>query len=750
MKKLLLLFILSVLLCCGLKAQSTIETTDSGAIIIKMDMAKTKPVKKLLKDKDFVNIKQLKINGPITEKDIQFIYSTLVDLETLDLSEASLPYNYEYPAKSGKIYDFETFLLPKSSKITKLGVPVKCKTLQNETSNNLKVLLGYYLSTIRGTNVDVDIFYTSVDYNYIYKLLAEMNFTPNIITNTGVPLNELFINEKNIGNCSLKPKIIINASQNSGLKYNNGKFSWDKDTREYDYSEQYRYRTGKKTNYPTTFALITYSEQNLYYSDAHVHYITDMGIEPVFLILYGKDYISLVNYDGIASNNKSVEVKLSDYEKYVKKIDEIEPYAFYGHPEITSIDLKVNGLTYLGAYAFAGTQFTSITIPESITQISPYAFDGSSIKEVIIESIYPPVIDDKYEDISKHHKEKNILNELAFIIPENSKEKFNIGRWKSLHVREAGVKTDYELIVEMPGTLNQFINDNNAQDITNLVIKGFLDDRDFEAIRKCKNLQKLDLSHCFTLISEQTQKADKEKADAEIALVAFILNASHDEAKHRYEVGTATLGDVVSTYAMKEDINKFVEAYDKKEFVADKNCKMPYDALSGLTVLKEFIYPLQLQSACVSMPESIENVVFPPLATEIGGIRNCKNLKNIIVPPSVSSIRKYTFANCIFDKLDFSETLITEFPEGCFDKSEIKVFLAPKRLKSICCGNFKVSKAYFYTQEQPNCLNEWKIRGILIDNHFEILEIHIPRGAKAGWNNMVGSKTTYLIDDILD
>lgn len=757
MKKLSLLIILSALLCCGLKAQSTIETTDSGAIIVNIDIKKPKSVQKLLKEKDLSNVTKIKINGPVTEKDIQYIFASLTNLEALDMSDASLPLTYEYPKKSGNIYNYETFVLPSSSKITKLGIPESCIVLNNSATNDFDILIGKSLKKISGNMVNVSTFINNVtdDQNYrdneFYGNIHSINFTANTITNTTIDLSKLYIKHDHIDEIPLKTMFIINKDTKS--KFENGSFSTIIDSYNYGPGAQcYRYRENKNTNYATAFALITYSIDNLSYYAGHQgrRYLIDDGIEPVFLILYGKDYISLVNYDGIASNNKSVEVKLSDYEKYVKKIDEIEPYAFYGHPEITSIDLKVNGLTYLGAYAFAGTQFTSITIPESITQISPYAFDGSSIKEVIIESIYPPVIDDKYEDISKHHKEKNILNELAFIIPENSKEKFNIGRWKSLHVREAGVKTDYELIVEMPGTLNQFINDNNAQDITNLVIKGFLDDRDFEAIRKCKNLQKLDLSHCFTLISEQTQKADKEKADAEIALVAFILNASHDEAKHRYEVGTATLGDVVSTYAMKEDINKFVEAYDKKEFVADKNCKMPYDALSGLTVLKEFIYPLQLQSACVSMPESIENVVFPPLATEIGGIRNCKNLKNIIVPPSVSSIRKYTFANCIFDKLDLSETLITEFPEGCFDKSEIKVFLAPKRLKSICCGNFKVSIAYFYTQEQPNCLDKWQIRGILIDNHFEILEIHIPRGAKAGWNNMVGSKTTYLIDDILE
>lgn len=755
MKKLSLLIILSALLCCGLKAQSTIETTDSGAIIIKMDMAKTKPVKKLLKDKDLINIKQLKINGPVTDKDIQFIFASLTNLEALDMSEASLPLIYD--KKTGHIYHNDTFVLPNSSKITRLGLPASCIVLNNCATNDFDILIGKSLKKISGNMVNVSTFINNVtdDQNYrdneFYGNIHSINFTANTITNTTIDLSKLYIKHDHIDEIPLKTMFIINKDTKS--KFENGSFSTIIDSYNYGPGAQcYRYRENKNTNYATTFALITYSIDNLSYYAGHQgrRYLIDDGIEPVFLILYGKDYISLVNYDGMASNNKSVEVKLSDYEKYVEKIDEIEPYAFYGHPEITSINLKVNGLTYLGAYAFAGTNFESITIPENITQISPYAFDGSSIKEVIIESIYPPVIEEKYKEISKYHKEKNIINELAFIIPQNSKEKYNIGAWKNLHIREVGAKTDYELLVEMPGTLNQFINNDNAQDITSLVIKGVLDDSDFEAIRKCKNLQKLDLSHCFTIISEETQKKEKAQEEAELALAALILNAAADEAERRYEAGTATVGDVISTNVMKEKINSLIEQYDKNEFVADKNCKMPSDALSGLTVLKEFMYPLQMQSACVSMPISIEKVILPPYATKIGGFGGCKNIKRLNVPSTVSSISDYAFHDCVFNELDLSNTQITIFPEGSFHKIEIGILKAPKGLTNVCtfncgrwsCESIKVNKMYFYTQEPPRCL-KGNISGLSYSGNYEV---HILRGTKAGWSDFGG----IIIDDILE
>lgn len=748
MKKVILL-ILSAFFFCGLSAQTTVEKKESGAIIINIDPQKPKAIKSLIDKKEWVNLKQLRVRGPLKDKDIQFIYTYLTNLEALDLSGAIIYQSYEYPPKSGKIYNEKTFVIPQNSKITKLGVPLSCEELENNASNNFDILIGRHLKIITGKPVDVGTFVVSYseedDRHYygdkeLYETTTQMNFSPQIITNTSVPLDKMFLKQEHINEISLNNKAIINRDYYNSKPTDDGGLSWKVDAEDYTFKGQYRYRVGKKIKHATTFALITYSENNLwFYGGFKNGYITEMGIEPVFLVLYGKKYISLVNHYGITP-----EVKLSDYEKYVDRIDEIEPYAFMGHSEIKSIDLNVKGLTYLGAYVFAGTNITSVTIPESITQISPHAFDDTSIKEVIIESQYPPVIEDKYVEYNPYNynePRRNIansknINDIQFIIPQNSKEKYSIGYWKQLHIREAGTQTDYEFTIEKPGTLSNYINDENASNIINLKLKGFLDDTDYDALKKCKNLNKLDMSHCFTIISEKTQKAERDKEEAELAILQAIYGLATEEAKRQYNRGETSIGTVLETHTVKNYLDEIQKLYDNDKFVADKNCKMPYKALEGLSVLKEFAYPVQLESAYVSLPASIEKVTLPPMATEIGGFGGCKKLKTLQVPSSVTSIKPYSFKGCNIDELDLSDTQITVFPEESFENCHITVFKAPKGLKRMCCGHkFQTDNAWYYTQEPPTCFS------------FEGKMIHIPIGTKAGWNSV--DKRTIIIDDII-
>ena len=712
MKKVILL-ILSAFFFCGSSAQTTVEKKTSGALIINIDPQKPKALKSLIDKTEYTNIIQLKVSGPLKEKDIQLIIDNLTNLEALDLSGATLPKTYKCSKKADTELSDDVFCLPNYSKITTLGVPKTCITLLNQSQNDLKTLLGKKLRTITGKETKVDIFYVDDSdystYGYMYKILYELNFQPRIFANTQFMPENYPLKKDGMD----KLQIIVNGERGHDI---------------YDKEHIYRYRTIDKKRNINTHVLIANDNSN-----------TSDIIEPVFLILLKKDCTSLVNHSGSLST-----VKLSDYEKYVDRIDEIEPYAFYGHSEIDSIDLNVNGLTYLGAYVFAGTNITSVTIPETIAQISPHAFDDSSITEVIIKSIYPPVIEDKYVEYNPYNynaPRRNIANsknikDIQFIIPQNSKEKYSIGNWKQLHLREAGTQTDYEFTIETPGTLSNFINDENASNIINLTLKGFLDDTDYEALKKCKNLNKLDMSHCFTIISEKTQKAERDKEESQLAFLQALYGLATEEAERQYNRGETSIGSVLETHTVKNYLDDIQKLYDNNQFVADKNCKMPYKALEGLSVLKEFAYPVQLVSACVSLPNSIEKVTLPPMATEIGGFGGCKKLKTIQVPSSVTYIKSYSFQGCNLDELDLSDTQITEFPEESFDNCRITVFKAPKGLTKMCCGyKFQTDNAWYYTQEPPTCFR------------FEGKMIHIPRGTKAGWNSV--DKRTIIIDDII-
>lgn len=65
------------------------------------------------------------------------------------------------------------------------------------------------------------------------------------------------------------------------------------------------------------------------------------------------------------------------------KITSIATNAFNNGTSITNVDLtSAINLVKIGGYAFAGTSIKSITIPESVTQISSYAFQKSKLNNI--------------------------------------------------------------------------------------------------------------------------------------------------------------------------------------------------------------------------------------------------------------------------------------------------------------------------------------------------------------------------------
>ncbi len=109
---------------------------------------------------------------------------------------------------------------------------------------------------------------------------------------------------------------------------------------------------------------ITVDENNQYYSS------------DLYGVLFNKDKTKLIQYP---AGNKRAEYIVHD------SVTSIGSYAFYKCSNLTSITIP-DSVTNLDNYAFAYSYFTSITIPISVTRISDYAFNAC----VFLESITIP------------------------------------------------------------------------------------------------------------------------------------------------------------------------------------------------------------------------------------------------------------------------------------------------------------------------------------------------------------------------
>ena len=95
-------------------------------------------------------------------------------------------------------------------------------------------------------------------------------------------------------------------------------------------------------------------------------YIPSGGFRSIFTGVYGQ----------LNTNVTSVTVPNS--------VTNISAYAFYYLPSLTSVTIP-NSVTSIGAFAFAYSALTSVTIPNSVTSIGTYAFQGCPLTSVIFE-----------------------------------------------------------------------------------------------------------------------------------------------------------------------------------------------------------------------------------------------------------------------------------------------------------------------------------------------------------------------------
>ena len=411
-----------------------------------------------------------------------------------------------------------------------------------------------------------------------------------------------------------------------------------------------------------------------------------------------------------------------------ESVRSLPAYCFAECSNLKSV--KADGVEYIGKYAFLNTSITNYSFSERIKKFSASAFSGSRVKKVNFHGRFAPEIDDIYDK----NKVLDYFLDIEFTVPKGTMEYYSLSFWKDLNVIEEGTKTDYEFIVEQPGTLHRFITDSISKSVKNLTIKGVLYDTDFKSIQKCKNLKSINLKDCFVTISPETKKKEQAKGKAIASLLGFAIDAAKTDLENKYNAGNGSFTDVVSINLFDALFNSSVNE-SKLNKLADIGieCEMPDYPFEGLNFIEKIVFPDRMKKMhCYFGTLALKEIVLPPCLEILGG-HITFGASSLKFPSSLKVLGNKVFSkNENLKIVDLSNTQVEEIGDYCFeDCDNIEMFKGSPVLKKC---NIKSKIAYFYTKES------YKVY------LYYYKEVHIPIGCKSGWQERL--KYGELIDDI--
>ena len=119
---------------------------------------------------------------------------------------------------------------------------------------------------------------------------------------------------------------------------------------------------------------------------------------------------------------------------------------------------------------------------------------------MVYREISPSQADAKLEEMKKNCPKESWLEESnTSAIDEKSSSPQALSENGSMVL-------EYNIKLEKPGTILDQLPIDMLNKVNSLTIIGILDENDIAIINKCKSLKFLDLSHCYTTLSEKLQK----------------------------------------------------------------------------------------------------------------------------------------------------------------------------------------------------------------------------------------------------
>jgi len=791
-----LLLLVTATFMSGVFAQSAKDAAKYGQLQ-EIQVPKAGKLGKFIKKAD-PNVTALKISGELDAKDFALLF-TLPNIAYLDLTNIQLSTSYNqmrYEYKDGKekkyidVFKNELLLmcpntlkyLALPSKTTKLIIP-------DGYSYSLDMLVVDGRYNITGTE-------TSSGFSG-----STTRYTPSSITFRCAKIRpaNYFRGRYGVEEDALTKKH-SNRNRTGYLKRNEERNKYD-NSFENDLSGQKRDRV---------HVLYIPSKEALQWSVMEKFDPEEIVIESTgkkILNRYaGGSNADVSGYDEIReyafANSSVVTVTLGN------NIKKLPRGCFYNCKSLTSINMP--SVEEFGEYALEGA--TSLALSEYALSANIQEIDvtslPSSVKVInLTQHKYPPTLNN-YEPKKRVWKSGVIfttdhtfmdlgaLSDVEFIIPKGSFKKYQIGNWKYLHITEDGAQDTYSFQLDSVGSLKNFLTEDIIPNVKKLTLKGVLGETDFELIRKCKNLQYLDISNCFTF--EETQAA-KERYSEQASfwkMVAAGVDASCEMNQRKYDNWEISTEEAVQREAAARIAKSFLpetmtpeemdRAFGKDRVIWRKECYFPEFAFEGLCWLEHIEFPqkfVAINKALFSSKAEMQHLTTIHFSEETALLGDfifsgASNLKEINIPRELMIIGRGCFKGCAIEKVDLTNTkikfwvLTTREIMGvqsygltldAFFDCPLKEFHSPKNIKApegcerlrdssieerygestspvdkrLKTNNSNLVKLYFYFEE-PFCSAQ----------HFENIygkakEIHIPRGMKAAWRGY-----SNLIDDI--
>lgn len=791
-----LLLLVTATFMSGVFAQSAKDAAKYGQLQ-EIQVPKAGKLGKFIKKAD-PNVTALKISGELDAKDFALLF-TLPNIAYLDLTNIQLSTSYNqmrYEYKDGKekkyidVFKNELLLmcpntlkyLALPSKTTKLIIP-------DGYSYSLDMLVVDGRYNITGTE-------TSSGFSG-----STTRYTPSSITFRCAKIRpaNYFRGRYGVEEDALTKKH-SNRNRTGYLKRNEERNKYD-NSFENDLSGQKRDRV---------HVLYIPSKEALQWSVMEKFDPEEIVIESTgkkILNRYaGGSNADVSGYDEIReyafANSSVVTVTLGN------NIKKLPRGCFYNCKSLTSINMP--SVEEFGEYALEGA--TSLALSEYVLSANIQEIDvtslPSSVKVInLTQHKYPPTLNN-YEPKKRVWKSGVIfttdhtfmdlgaLSDVEFIIPKGSFMKYLIGNWKYLHITEDGAQDTYSFQLDSVGSLKNFLTEDIIPNVKKLTLKGVLGETDFELIRKCKNLQYLDISNCFTF--EETQAA-KERYSEQASfwkMVAAGVDASREMNQRKYDNWEISTEEAVQREAAARIAKSFLpetmtpeemdRAFGKDRVIWRKECYFPEFAFEGLCWLEHIEFPqkfVAINKALFSSEAEMQHLTTIHFSEETALLGDfifsgASNLKEINIPRELMIIGRGCFKGCAIEKVDLTNTkikfwvLTTREIMGvqsygltldAFFDCPLKEFHSPKNIKApegcerlrdssieerygestspvdkrLKTNNSNLVKLYFYFEE-PFCSAQ----------HFENIygkakEIHIPRGMKAAWRGY-----SNLIDDI--
>ena len=423
----------------------------------------------------------------------------------------------------------------------------------------------------------------------------------------------------------------------------------------------------------------------------------------------------------------------------------LEYYLNQKYPIYSKIEkINLGNIEDIDAYALDGFVIKHLTLPPTLKYFNVNAFKNNNILEAQFTSKAAPIVYEKYHDTTR-----NYLSDTGtkFIAPKGTIDKFRIGPWGSLNngywsacLFEDGNEGTLDITLEAPGTLSNYITDDNALNIEHLVIRGVLYDTDFDVINKCKNLRSLNLKYSFPCLSPETLAKNKKEAETLMGLLGLAFEGAAADTKSKFDNGTGSYMDAAYYNALNDKYKKLMSETSIENIEADPTCVLPEGAFKGLRFLLAITYPSQMESLKNGglYSDYVQKIVLPPNLKKLNAHIGTPYLRSITIPPSVKEIGGYVFSGSKnIQEIDLRNTGVETIAwSALYDCPNLQNFYGSPVLKSFNRDNYssspKLQTGWFYTKTMPNGLY-----------YFDV--IHIPEGYSAAYTNL---GNTLIIDDI--